>query len=143
MARVDHGKTSPDGMQHLYELHKYSSVTVDKKLLDIVYLRVSQINGCSYCVDLHWADALKGGEDMRKINSVVTWKKTPFFSDKERAALLLAEKLTDLHERELSDEVYDKVKPHFTDKEIVDLVLAIANMNAMNRMAIAFKKMPV
>ena len=142
MARLDYSKISPEGYKAMLGLNKYISTLPDKGLMDMVYLRVSQINGCSYCVDMHWSDAIKNGVEPRKINSVVTWKKTPFFSEQERAALFMAEKLTELRDRELNDEDYEKIKPFFSDKELVDLGFAIANMNALNRMAIAFKVMP-
>ena len=99
MSRLPYASISPDGFQPFRTLDKYlkTSSGLESTLLHIVYLRVSQINGCPYCVDLHWRDARAEGEDERKLNGVVLWRDMPFFSQRERAALAWAEAVTRLN----------------------------------------------
>src|ERR1700744_3987624 len=111
---------APEAMKAFDPLYQYVGKNVDRALVDLVYLRISQINGCAYCVDLHWRDALKAGDDARKINSVITWREAPFFSERERAALAWAESLTLIPETGAPDEDYALVKSQFSEKEIAD-----------------------
>jgi AhpD family alkylhydroperoxidase len=144
MSRLPYASISPDGFQPLQTLSDYAKQSgLESALLHIVYLRISQINGCPYCIDLHWRDARAEGVDERKLNGVVLWRDMPFFSDRERAALAWAEAVTLLRDQHVSDEEFGKARAHFNDKELVDLTLAIANMNALNRVAIAFHSVPV
>jgi AhpD family alkylhydroperoxidase len=108
-------------------------------LIDLVFLRVSQINGCAYCVDLHAHDLLKQGEDFQRINSLTTWHETSFYSARERAALAWAEAVTRLNDG-VPDHLFVALREHFTDREIADLGFAVAAMNAWNRMAISFRQ---
>lgn len=105
-------------------------------------LRASQINGCAYCVDTHTADARKGGETERRLATVVVWRETPFFADRERAALEWTEALTLVSHDHVPDAVWQAVRPHFSDEELVDLTLLVSAINAWNRFAISFRKMP-
>jgi AhpD family alkylhydroperoxidase len=118
------------------------SASVDPRLCDLLLLRVSQINGCAYCVDLHGADALKAGESARRLNALAVWRETPFFSERERAALGWAERVTTLPGPSSLDEAYASLRPVFSDQEIVALTFAVALMNSLNRMSIAFGRMP-
>ena len=141
--RIEYSKVSPEGYRSLLAMYGYlKTSSLPSALLHIVYLRVSQINGCPYCVDLHWQDAIKEQEDPRKLNAVSNWKFMPFFSDVERAALEWAEEMTKLPGQEVSDAVYEMATKHFDDRELVDLSLAISHMNMLNRMAIAFHVVP-
>jgi AhpD family alkylhydroperoxidase len=115
---------------------------LEKPLIELVRLRASQINGCAYCVDLHASQALKAGENERRINTVVVWRETPFFSDRERAAFEWAEALTRVADTHVPDEVWEAVEAHFTPEEIVDLTLLVGVINAWNRLAISFRKSP-
>jgi len=134
---------APDGYKAFGPLYQYiETSSIDRALIDLVFLRISQINGCAYCVDLHWRDALKGGADLRKINSVVTWHEAPFFSKRERAALAWAESLTKIASTHAPDEDYELVKSEFSEKEIADLTIVIALMNAMNRIGISSRLAP-
>ncbi len=143
MQRMDYGAAAPEAYKKFIEIYMYhTKCGLNKTLLDMVYLRVSQINGCSYCVDQHWTDAKNAGADLRKLNSIVTWRKTTFFTDQERAALNWAEAVTKLEHQQVSDADYEESRKYFSEKELADLTFAIANMNAMNRFAIAFKKYP-
>src|SRR5262249_11694892 len=100
------------------------------------------INGCAYCVDMHSSDARKAGESERRLATVVAWRETPFFSDRERAALEWTESLTNVAQNHVPDETWNQVKPHFTPEELVDLTLLVNAINAWNRFAIAFRLMP-
>jgi len=109
-----------------------------KQLVHLIYLRVSQINGCAFCVDKHARDLVKNGEDFQRINSLVTWRETDFYDARERAALAWAEAATRLDGGEVPDAVFSGLKEVFSDREIADIGFATALMNAWNRMAIGF-----
>ena len=106
----------------------------------LVFLRVSQINGCAFCVDKHARDLVKDGEDFQRINSLATWRETGFYTARERAALAWAEAATRLEHGEVADSVFLPLKEHFTEQEISDLGFATAVMNAWNRMGIGFRQ---
>ncbi|SIO00842.1 carboxymuconolactone decarboxylase family protein [Chitinophaga niabensis] len=108
---------------------------IDEKLITLVDMRVSQINGCAYCLDMHSKDALAHGEDAQRLFTLNAWRETPFFTDRERAALAWAEAVTAAH---VPDDVYARVKEQFTDEELVDLTLAVSTINTWNRFNIAF-----
>ena len=114
--------------------------TLGKQLVYLVFLRVSQINGCAFCIDKHARDLIKGGEDFQRINSLSTWRETGFYTDRERAALAWAEVVTRLEDGNVPDYVFQPLKEHFSDQEIADLGFATALMNAWNRMAISFRQ---
>ena len=111
-----------------------------KQLVRLVFLRVSQINGCAFCVDKHARDLVKDGEDFQRINSLATWRETGFYTARERAALAWAEAATRLEHGEVADSVFLPLKEHFTEQEISDLGFAPAVMNAWNRMGIGFRQ---
>lgn len=143
MSRLRYADLSPEGFKHLRALSDYLATSeFGESLLNLVYLRVSQINGCPYCVDLHWGEALTSGADMQKLNAVLVWRETPWFSERERAALNWAEVVTRLRDQRVSDEDYEYAKSQFTDKELIDLTLSVSHMNALNRIAIAFHQTP-
>ncbi len=141
--RLNFYKTGPDAMKAMSALEQQIAKSgLDKPLVDLVRLRASQINGCAYCVDLHSGDARKAGESERRLAGVVVWRETPFFSDRERAALEWTESVTLVAQTHVPDEVWERVKPHFTPEELVNLTLLISAINAWNRFAIAFRKLP-
>ncbi|HEX7935681.1 MAG TPA: carboxymuconolactone decarboxylase family protein [Paraburkholderia sp.] len=115
---------------------------IEKSLAELVRLRASQINGCAFCVDMHTTDARKGGETERRLATVVAWRETPFFTDRERAALEWTEAVTLVAQGHVPDAVWEAVRPHFSDEQLVDLTLLISAINAWNRLAISFRKMP-
>ena len=108
----------------------------------LVELRVSQINGCAYCVDLHSQQARALGETQQRLDGVSVWQECPFFDDKERAAFAWADALTRLEHSRAPDDVYAKLEDFFTEDEIVDLTFVIATMNAWNRLAVGFRHVP-
>jgi AhpD family alkylhydroperoxidase len=119
-----------------------SSLGIDPRMLDLMKLRASQINGCAFCMDMHTSDALKAGESPRRLATVSAWRETTFFTDRERAALAWTESLTNVAQTHASDEDYEMLAAQFNAKEMADLTLAIVTINAWNRFAIGFRKMP-
>lgn len=141
--RLEYWSVAPEGYRSLMALYRYlPDCGLEPALLHIVFLRVSQINGCAYCADLHTRDALKAGVGERRVNSVVTWRDAPFFSERERAALAWAESLTRIAETGAPDADYGAACERFTEKELTDLTFAIALMNSLNRVAIGFRRGP-
>ena len=113
---------------------------VGQKLIELVYLRVSQINGCAYCLNLHTNSLLKDGETQRRIAEVAGWRVSDQFSEKEKVALNWAEQLTNISTSHADDEAFEALKKVFNDKEISDLTFAISLMNGMNRLAISMRQ---
>jgi len=143
MPRLHYASIAPEGYKHFGTLTAYLAKSeLGEPLVNLVYLRVSQINGCPYCIDLHWRDLRKLGEDEQKLNAVILWRDMPFFTERERAALAWAEAVTRLRDQQVSDEEYEDAKRQFTEKELVDLTSAVAHMNALNRIAIGFHVTP-
>ena len=141
--RLDFYKANPHAIKAMLALEEQiAKSSLEKSLTELVRLRASQINGCAYCVDMHTTDARKGGETDRRLATVVVWRETPFFTDRERAALEWSEALTLVSIEHVPDSVWEAVRPHFSDAEIVDLTLLVAAINSWNRFAIAFRKMP-
>jgi AhpD family alkylhydroperoxidase len=141
--RLDFYKASPAAIKAMLGLEeRIGKSSIEKSLAELVRLRASQINGCAFCVDMHTADARKGGETDRRLATVVTWRETPFFTDRERAALEWTEALTLISHDHVPDAVWEAVRPHFGDEELVDLTLLISAINAWNRFAVSFRKMP-
>lgn len=142
--RLDYRKTIPDAMKALDNVRQYvANSGLPHDLIDLIYLRVSQINGCAYCVDLHTRDLLKDGMKIEKIVLVpVYWEAQSFFSEKERAVLAWAESLTHISETKAPDDVYNEAAKHFDQKQLADLTVAIAIMNSFNRIAVGFRRGP-
>jgi AhpD family alkylhydroperoxidase len=142
-ARLDYGKVAPGAMKAMYGLGAYLKTTdLEPLLLDLIKLRASQINGCAYCVDMHSKDARAQGETEQRIYALSVWRETPFYTERERAALLWTESLTLISENHVPDEVYEAVRSHFSEKELVDLTLAVGLINAWNRFGISFRDVP-
>jgi|SRR5471030_76036 len=116
--------------------------TLDIIIKELVRLRASQINGCAFCLDMHVADARKHGESERRLATVSSWRETTFFNERERAALEWTESLTLVSENHVPDSVWNAVRPHFNDEELVELTLLITAINSWNRFGIAFRKIP-
>ncbi|MGN8138858.1 carboxymuconolactone decarboxylase family protein [Paraburkholderia sp. 22099] len=141
--RLDFYKANPAAIKALMGVEQQvGKSALEKSLTELVRLRASQINGCVYCVDMHTTDARKGGESERRLATVVVWRETPFFTDRERAALEWTEALTLVSHEHVPDAVWQAVRPHFSDEELVDLTLLISAINAWNRFAIGFRKLP-
>ena len=141
--RIEYDKIAPAGVQSMWGLEKYvRHCGLEPALLELVKLRASQINGCAYCIDMHTKDARARGESEQRLYALNAWQETPFFSDRERAALAWTEAVTEVADGHVPDEAYEAVRQHFDEKELVDLTLAIVAINGWNRMAISFRKVP-
>ncbi|CAB3808138.1 carboxymuconolactone decarboxylase family protein [Paraburkholderia fynbosensis] len=141
--RLDFYQANPAAIKALIGVEeRIGKSALEKSLTELVRLRASQINGCAYCVDMHTSDARKGGETERRLATVVVWRETPFFTDRERAALEWTEALTLVSQGQVPDAVWNVVRPHFSDEELVDLTLLVSAINAWNRFAISFRKLP-
>ena len=112
--------------------------SIDKKLRAVVELRVSQINGCAYCVDLHTTEARRAGETTQRLDCLTVWREVTFFDDAEKAALEWTEAITTVATNGAPEHLYNALTEHFSEEEVVDLTLIIAQMNAWNRLAISF-----
>jgi len=142
-ARINFYAASSAAIQALSALEAaVNQLGLEPSLLELVKLRASQINGCAYCVDLHTTEARKAGETERRLHGVAVWRETPFFSERERAALAWTESLTQLSLTHAPDADYALIAAHFSDKEMVDLTLAISTINSWNRFAVGFRKQP-
>ena len=141
--RLDFYKANPNAIKALLALeNQIGRSSLEKSLAELVRLRASQINGCAFCVDMHTTDARKCGETDRRLAAVVVWRETPFFTNRERAALEWTEAVTLVSQDHVPDVVWEAVKPHFSDEEIVDLTLLVSAINSWNRFAISFRKLP-
>jgi AhpD family alkylhydroperoxidase len=143
--RLDYNRIAAAGMKAFGGVHSYiGQCGLPKALVDLVYLRVSLINGCAYCIDMHSRDLVKGGMPAEKLALVPVWFEAgDLFSDRERAALAWAETVTRVADTHIPDDAYAAAKSVFSDKELADLTIAIGLMNAYNRMAIGFRTTPL
>ena len=140
-ARLNWFKLVPKSFEAILAVNTtIESSTLGKTLVDFVFARVSQINGCAYCLDMHVRDLRKQGEGWQRINSLATWREVSFFSERERAALDWAETLTRLPgHHEARDAEFEALQAHFSELEIVELSIAIAQINAWNRMGVGMR----
>ena len=126
-------------MKALYSLGIYLSKSqVEQELLNLIYYRVSQINGCAYCLDMHSKDLRAKGETEQRLLVLDAWHEAPFYTDRERAALAWAEALTKLTNKNVPDEIYEAAREQFTDEELIDLTFGVLAINSYNRINIAF-----
>jgi AhpD family alkylhydroperoxidase len=138
--RLDFWKTAPQGIAALRGLSAYVDGSgLEHSLLELVKTRASQINGCAYCLDMHTKDARAAGETEQRLYTLSAWREAPFFSERERAALAWTEAVTNISGAGIGDALYDEVRRNFSEKEIVDLTLAVVLINGWNRVAIPFR----
>ncbi len=138
--RIDHKKASPGAMNAMLGLERYlHTCGLPENLLHFIKLRVSQINGCAYCIDMHSKDLRAAGETEQKLYLLDAWREAPFYSARERAALAWAEAVTLVTEGHVPDEVYEQARSQFSEEELVNLTLAITTINSWNRLSIAFR----
>jgi AhpD family alkylhydroperoxidase len=141
--RIDYYKLSPAGYKAMLGLEMYLNHSgLEKKLLHMIKLRVSQINGCAFCLDMHWKDLQAEGETEQRMYSLDAWRETDYYTDRERAALAWAEAVTDVTDGHVPDEVYEATRQHFGEQEVADLTLAVVAINGWNRLSIAFRVVP-
>jgi AhpD family alkylhydroperoxidase len=138
--RISLKKTAPGVLEAMAGLERYTKEsTLERPLLELVKIRASQINGCAYCLDMHFQDAHAAGEDQQRLDLISAWQEAPFYSERERAALAWTEAVTRVSDTHAPDYLFDRLRAHFSEKEIADLTLAIAAINAWNRLMIAFR----
>jgi AhpD family alkylhydroperoxidase len=137
-SRFNSAKASPEGYKALIGIEKYlHSCGLEVPLLHLIKLRASQINGCAFCLDMHWKDLRLIGEREQRLYSPDAWRESPYYTDRERAALAWTKVLTLIANGHASDQVYQEVRPHFTEKELPDLTIAIGLINTRTRLAIS------
>jgi AhpD family alkylhydroperoxidase len=138
--RIDYSKASPAAFRAMFGLERYvRGCGLEAPLLELVKMRVSQINGCAFCLDMHSKDARAAGETEQRLYLLSAWREAPCYTARERAALAWAEALTLVAEGQVPDEVYAQAREHFGEKELVDLSLAVVAINGWNRLAIGFR----
>ena len=143
MQRFEYAKVAPGVYHAMRGLENYLHESgLEESLLHLIKLRASQINGCAYCIDMHWKDLKSIGETDQRLYELNAWEESPFYSDRERAALAWTEAVTRVAESRVPNELYEEVRQHFSEKELADLTLAIAAINAWNRLAISARIIP-
>ena len=141
--RINYGKLLPEGLKLLNDLDEYARHSgLEASLLELIKLRASQLNGCAYCIDMHTKDARSGGETEQRLYTLSAWREAPFYTDRKRAALAFTEAVTLMPEqRARFEEVCEQARQHFSDQELVKLMLALVTINAWNRFT-AFGDIP-
>lgn len=134
---INYSRVLPEGLKFMNALDEYSqNCGLEPSLLDLIKLRASQINGCAYCIDMHSKDARTGGETEQRLYSLSVWRETPYYTDRERAALAFTEAMTLIAEERVPEEIYEQTRQQFSDEEMVKLMIAIVTINAWNRFTI-------
>jgi AhpD family alkylhydroperoxidase len=142
-ARLNYSEVAPNAMKGMLELEKYVHGSgLERTLYELVKTRASQLNGCAYCIDMHTKDARKAGETEQRLYGLNVWRETPFYTERERAALAWTEALTLISENDVSDSLYEATREYFNEEEIVVLTMAIIAINGWNRLAISFRTVP-
>jgi AhpD family alkylhydroperoxidase len=142
-ARIDLMHVNPGVIHAMLGLERQvQKAGLDKKLLDLVRMRASQINGCAYCLDMHSKDARANGETEQRLYGLEAWRETPYYSTRERAALEWTEALTLVSETHVPDDVYERVRAQFSEDELAHLSLAVVAINGWNRMNVAARTVP-
>jgi len=138
--RVPYQKAAPDVVQAMRALEQQARrTTIEPAILELVRMRASQLNGCAYCIDMHSKDARAAGETEQRLYALDAWRETPFFTDREQAALAWTEAVTLVADGHVPDDVYELARARFDERELVELTLAIVAINGWNRLAIAFR----
>lgn len=142
-ARLDLGRQFPAGFRAMGGLERSIRESgLDARLVHLVKLRASLLNGCAFCIDMHWKDARLAGEDEQRLYGLWTWEHVPYYDERERAAFALTDAVTRLAETHVPDDVYAEAAGQFSEEEVAQLVLAVATINAWNRIAVATRMVP-
>ena len=138
--RLDYGKAAPGSAQAMHKLHEFSEGSgLERPLLELMKARVSQVNGCAFCIDMHTKDARAAGETEQRLYGLSARREAPNYSERERAALAWAEVITDISRTHASDEEYEAARAQFSEEELVKLTMAVIAINGWNRLSIAFR----
>jgi AhpD family alkylhydroperoxidase len=141
--RFNVSQLSPGGYKAMVGVEQsLAAGKIERNLIHLIKLRASQINGCAYCIDMHWKDLRAAGETEQRLYGLDVWEESPYYSPRERAALAWTEALTLINQAHAPDSVYESVKQQFNEQELSDLTVAIAAINAWNRIAIASRTVP-
>lgn len=141
--RINYVENGSDALKAIYGLAAYvNRSTIEPQLRHLVEYRVSQINGCAYCLDMHSKDLRAEGETEQRIYMVSAWRETPFYTDRERAALEWAESVTLVSETNVPDDVFERARAEFSEKELIDLTTDVVAINGWNRLNVAFRTTP-
>lgn len=142
-ARIEYAAVAPGAMEAMSGLERYVRHSgLEPALLELVKLRASLINGCAYCIDMHTKDARARGESEQRLYALSAWHETPFYSERERAALAWTEAVTQIADNHVPDDVYELARARFSEQELVNLTLAVIAINSWNRLAISFRTVP-
>ncbi len=142
-SRIAYLKVAPGAYKAMLGLEEYlHQCGLEETLLNLIKLRASQVNGCAYCIDMHWKDLRAAGENEQRLYGLDAWEESPHYSDRERAALAWTQAVTNIRDGHVRDEVYEIARKHFSEKELADLTLAVAAINAWNRLAISARTEP-
>lgn len=138
--RLEYSKVAPGASEAMRQVQKYvDNSGLERSLMELMKMRASQINGCAYCLDMHSKDARSLGETEQRLYGLNAWRESPFYTERERAALAWTEALTLVSESHAPDEVYEQVRKQFSEKELVDLSMVIIAINGWNRLAVGFR----
>lgn len=140
--RMNVETAAPEATKAMLGLEKYVRSKIDHRLLELVKLRASILNGCAFCIDMHTRDALASGESTQRLFAVAAWHEAPFFTHEERAALALTDAVTRIDKEGVPDPVWDEARAIWSEAQIGDLLLAIVTINGWNRLAISTRKLP-
>jgi AhpD family alkylhydroperoxidase len=141
--RIAYSKVTPEGYRAMAGLERYVRESgLEPSLLELVKLRASQINGCAYCIDMHWKDARARGESEQRLYGLMAWRESPYYTERERAALAWTEAVTLIADNHVPDDLYEEVRQYFNETELVNLTLALVAINGWNRLAISFRTEP-
>jgi AhpD family alkylhydroperoxidase len=142
-ARLDFRKASPNGEKAMMGLHMFvRNCGLDHSLMELVKLRASQINGCAHCMDMHTKELRADGESEQKLYLLSAWRESPFYTERERAALAWTEAVTLVASSQVPDDVYDEARKQFSEEELVNLTFALIAINGANRLNVAFRTVP-
>ncbi len=141
--RIDYLKSARGAYHAMLGIEHYLQQSgLEESLQHLIKLRVSQINGCAYCIDMHWKDLRAIGESEQRLYGLDAWEESPYYTDRERAAFAWAEAVTNIQDGHVPDAVFEHVKNFFNDKELADLTLAVTAINSWNRLSIAARTVP-
>ena len=141
--RINYAKVTPEGYRAMSGLERYVRGSgLEPSLLELVKLRASQINGCAYCIDMHWKDARARGESEQRLYGLMAWRESPYYTERERAALAWTEAVTLIADSHVPDELYEEVRQYFNETELVNLTFALVAINGWNRLAITLRTEP-
>jgi AhpD family alkylhydroperoxidase len=133
-------KAAPGALRAMYSLQKYvEECGLEKSLIELIKTRASQINGCAFCIDMHTKDARANGETEQRLYALSAWRETPFYTDRERAALAWTEAVTLISEGHVPEDIFEQARAQFSDEELVNLTIAVVTINGWNRLSIAFR----